>query len=395
MDQTEIRQIQEVMDKAVSSGEVSGVSVKVMKDFREILFTASGYADAEAGRPMAPDTILRLYSMSKPVTGAAVMLLFERGLLDLGEPVSRYFPSFESQTYVCAGGTAPVKRPVLIHDLLSMTSGLPYSGESAAGLGAAALFDEAVSRMGTDREMTTAEFASRLGSNPLEFSPGEHFLYGTSADVLGAVVEAVSGMKFGDFLKRELFEPLEMPDTGFYVPPEKQGRLSKAYTRRPDGSLECYTGNHLAINNRYDTPPAFESGGAGLTSTLEDYSHFARMLLENGSYCGHRILKEETVRFFTQSRLLPWQQEDFQRNWPGLVGYSYGNLMRSLAEQRSALMLTTPREYGWDGWLGTYFSNHPAGRMTFLLGIQMTDAGTTPLTRKIRNMVLSGGLHEQ
>ena len=136
------------------------------------------------------------------------------------------------------------------------------------------------------------------------------------------------------------------------------------------------------------TLPAFQSGGAGLVSTLKDYANFGTMLLNGGSFKGRQILEPEIVRYFTQGTLQPWQQESLSRGWGGLEGYSYGNLMRVMKDPSKAIMYTTLGEYGWDGWLGPYFSNHPGCNITFLAGIQLTDAGTTPTVRKLRNVVL-------
>lgn len=205
---------------------------------------------------------------------------------------------------------------------------------------------------------------------------------------MGAVIEAASGMRFGEFLQKEFFEPLGMKDTDFYVPKEKQGRLVKVYEKTPEG-LVCYCGNHLAIKNSGDTLPAFESGGAGLFSTLDDYAKFAEMLLGQGSYKGKQILSPQTVRSLTGGKLMPWQQTVLESTWDGLSGYTYGNFMRVAAEPAWTLMRTSVGEYGWDGWLGAYFCNSPADRLTMLLTIQLKDAGTTELTRRIKNVVWS------
>lgn len=378
-----------VLERAVAAKEVAGANVLVLRDGKTLFSLQSGYADIENQKPMAQDSILRLYSMSKPITGAAVMLLFERGLIDLTDPICKYLPGFSDQTCLADGREVPVPRQTTIHDLLFMTSGLSYGGDSVAGQAAFRVFEELIDRMDGDNPMTTLEFANRVGKNPLEFAPYSHFMYGTSADVLGAVVEVVSGLSFGQFLERELFEPLEMPDTGFYVPADKQHRLSNVYRRTGQG-FERFTYHHLGINIAMDCPPAFESGGAGLVSTLGDYAHFASMLLSGGCYKGRQILQPATVRYFTTGSLQPWQQEDLARNWGGLEGYSYGNLMRVMKDPSLAIMQTTMGEYGWDGWLGPYFSNHPDIGLTILVGMQLTDAGTTPVVRKLRNVILSG-----
>lgn len=377
-----------VMEHAVDAGEVAGINLLVLVHGSPVLSLQSGYADLEQKIPMAPDTIMRLYSMSKPITAAAVMLLMERGLVDLNDPVSRYLPTFCNQTFVKEDALVPAVRQMTVHDLLFMTSGLSYGSESAAGQATLDVFSDMDRRLLGASPMSTREFADRIGSNPLEFEPSSSFAYGVSADILGALVEVISGKSFADFLQEEFFIPLEMADTGFWVPAEKRARLSTVYQKSENG-FQRYTGNHLGIINAMDRLPAFQSGGAGLASTLEDYSHFAAMLLAGGNYKGRQLLQPETVRYFTQGSLQPWQQETLSRNWGGLEGYSYGNLMRVMKEPSRAIMYTTPGEYGWDGWLGPYFSNHPDCGITFLSGLQLTDAGTTPVVRKLRNTILT------
>lgn len=185
----------------------------------------------------------------------------------------------------------PTVRPVRICDLLNMTSGLMYGGDvtSVCSMETEKLFDRIKEHLYLEDAMTTQEVANRLGLIPLQFQPGESFQYGTSADVLGAVIEVISGKTFGEFLKEEFFEPLDMEDTAFYVPENKQERLAKVYQRTEQG-LELYTENHLGIMNAMKQVPAFESGGAGLVSTLDDYAKFAAMLLQEGSYQGKQIL---------------------------------------------------------------------------------------------------------
>lgn len=381
--------IQHLMDNAVASGDVAGVNLLVLHNGKELLYAQSGFADLQKQAPIRKDSIFRLYSMSKPVTAAAVMILMERGIIDLADCVSQYLPGFSGQMVAEADHLVPVKRSATIRDLLSMASGLPYSGPDCAGSAAEAAFEELKRRMDSDSPIDTVSFANQLGSLPLSFHPGDHFMYGTSADILGAVVEVASGMHFGEFLKKELFDPLSMHDTGFYIPEEKQSRRALTYERLSDGSLREFPTNHLGISYSMDKPPAFESGGAGLVSTLPDYARFASMLLNGGSLDGVNILRPSTVRYMTQGSLTPWQQEDFWRGWDGLTGYSYGNLMRVMKDTGMSIMQTTPGEYGWDGWLGAYFSNHPTLGITILLGMQKRDAGTTSLTRKLRNILFS------
>jgi CubicO group peptidase (beta-lactamase class C family) len=244
------------------------------------------------------------------------------------------------------------------------------------------------SRLYGDNPMSTLEFANRLGQGPLSFEPGSFWQYGTSADVLGAIVEAVSGMRYGEFLDKEIFGPLQMKDTGFRLPEEKRTRLAKVYQDDGEGGLKLFTGNHLGIGHQMDLEPAFESGGAGLASTIDDAAKFTTMLMNQGSTNGVQLLQPRTVQYMTTAALSEWQQKGFDM-WHSLEGHSYGNQMRIMKETGKAGMIGSPGEYGWDGWLGAYFTNAPQDRLTILFMIQKRDAGTMAITRKLRNIVFS------
>lgn len=381
-----------VMEKGIKDKQIVGMNLLINKDGQELLYCQAGMADKEQGRYMSRNTIFRLYSMTKPVTAAAAMILMERGLLDLYEPVSSFLPAFGEKKGRRASSGAP-DREIMVLDLLRMTSGLVYPDpETEAGKAAGLVFQEAMDRLYTNQPMCTGELCEKLAEGPLAFEPGNSWRYGTSADVLGAVVEVVSGKRFSEFLREEIFVPLEMRDTDFWVPEEKRNRLAAAYETQQSGknmgSMIPYTGNHLAIRNDMAVPPEYESGGAGLVSTLDDYMKFAQMLLGKGELNGVRILKPETVRYFENGELMPIPQKEFDQ-WIGLDGFSYGNLMRVCKEPSRAGMLARKGEYGWDGWLGTYFANFPNEKMTILMGMQTKDTGTSSLTRKVRNVILA------
>lgn len=389
-----LERLQSIMDQAVEEKFIAGASLLVRKNGEEKWFCKSGMADLEKGKSIERDTIFRLYSMSKPVTAAAAMILVERGLLDMGEPVSKFLPGFANQKVAVGNQSVSVKREMNIKDLLCMTSGLSYPNETThAGREAASVFEEIDQALYSDTPMTTQEVANALGGCRLQFQPGEHWMYGSSADILGAVIEVVSGMRFGPFLKKEIFEPLGMTDTGFYVPREKQGRIAKVYENQEGNLVEVKT-NHLGIRYSLDEEPAFQSGGAGLVSTLDDYAKFAQMLLNGGILGTTRILKPQTVHFLTRGKLTARQQEDFERDWEQFMGYTYGNLMRVLERPGQTWAMGFEGEYGWDGWLGAYFCNDPKNQATFLLMYQLVHAGTTTFTRKIRNVVNTGLMEE-
>ena len=378
--------LHELLEQAVMDSQIAGANLLVYGHGGELAYTEAGYADTASRKAYRRDTIARIYSMTKPITAAAAMVLMERGQLDLGQNVAEILSAFRQLQVWEHGKKVPARRNLLIKDLLNMTSGLAYPGEDESGKEVASVFEEIDQRLYSNKPLDTLEITQRLEKCGLAFHPGQQWMYGSSADVLGAVIEQVSGLRFGDFLHWELFEPLGMADTDFYVPPEKQHRLAEVYERSEQGMKRCVT-NNLGIRYTQDVPPAFESGGAGLVSTIDDYAKFARMLLNHGKHEGQQILKPETVRYMTTGKLLPWQQESLWRSWDSMAGYGYGNLMRVMEEPGMALCNTWKGEYGWDGWLGTYFCNSPENGVTILLFCQRKDAGTMELTRKIRNVI--------
>ena len=376
-------QVTACLERTVENHEAAGINLLINRDGEEFCYAQAGYADIAAGKPVARDSIFRLYSQSKPITAAAVMILADRGEIDFADGVDRYLPGFANPRVIRPDGSVvPALRAPWILELLTMTAGLSYPDADPAGQAAARVFEEDHAQILAGGGMDTLEFCNRLGEQPLAFEPGTHWRYSTCADILGAVVEAVSGKRFGQFLQEELFGPLGMKDTDFWVPEEKRDRLVKCYRRIP-GGLEEFSSLHLAVG-RYDRPPAFESGGAGLVSTLDDYAAFAAMLLNGGVYGGKRLLSPAAVRFLTAPRLSPEVRTDL---WDSLSGYNYGCLVRSCDRPGSLNVFGEEGEYGWDGWLGTYFINIPGQRITFLLNQNAPDTGTAGVTRKCRNLL--------
>ena len=378
-------QITDILAAAVENRECAGINVLVRRHGEEVLYTQAGMADIAEGRLIQRDSIFRLYSQSKPVTAAAVMILVERGLIDLMDGVDKFLPGFRNPRVVDERGCiTKAWRAPWIMELLGMTAGVVYPDVDPVGQYAARVFDDAHAQIRAGGGIPTVEFMNRLGEQPLAFQPGTHWRYSTCADVLGAVVEVVSGKRFGDFLREELFTPLEMEDTGFWVPESKRERFVTCYERGENG-LTPWTGMNLACGV-YDRDPAFESGGAGLVSTLEDYSHFADMMLSGGVWNGKRILSPASVKFLTTPQLSDNVRKDL---WDSLNGYSYGKLCRVCVEPEKVAGLALQGEYGWDGWLGSYYSNFPNEGMTLLSMQNTTNTGTSTVVRKVRNALFA------
>ena len=370
-----------LLQKEIDEGRANGVSALVLHKGKELYYYDYGYADKENETPMKRDTIIRLYSMSKPITAAAVMILVERGELDLCDPVSKYICEYKNQKVWTKDGLVLAERENTIWDLLNMISGIPYPDPShEPGIQMGVVLQELIKRRKQKEYVDTLAYAKAIATVPLCFTPGERWLYGYSADILGAIVEVVSGMKYGEFLKKEIFEPLEMKDTGFFVPKEKKHRFAKNYKFDENGGLQPYDDSHLG--EYYEEDVAFESGGAGLVSTIDDYSHFATMLIQKGVYNGKRILGKKTVEFMTQNRLTKEQRVSLV--WDSVQGYGYGCLMRVLLDQGVAKTNAPLGEFGWDGWTGNYVTMAPEDELVILYFMQRCDAGMTEVVRKVR-----------
>lgn len=378
----------EVMDEIIRSnienGEIAGANVLLIQHGRELYYNSLGFADKEAKLPMTRDTIFRIFSMTKPVTAVAVLMLAERGKLDLFDNVSKYIPEFADMKVWREDGTLlPLEREIQIMDLMTMTSGVPYPDtdcEPARQMDQ--LFKNIKSDLENGHPTDTLTYCRKIASVPLCFQPGSGWRYGLSADILGGIVEVVSGKSFGRFLAEEIFEPLGMKDTGFIVPEEKRHRFATNYKwNEYKKCLEPFTQNHLGLEG-YGQDVVFESGGAGLVSTIDDYCRFSKMLLHGGTFNGVRILGRKTVALMSTNYLNQEQIKGY--NWDFLQGYGYGCLTRVMVNPGLAGSNGSIGEFGWDGWTGNYFLLDPAEDMILLYFIQRCETGTTPIVRKLR-----------
>lgn len=366
-----------------------GAAICIIKDGKEVYRNEYGEADKENHIPMERNSIFRCYSMTKPVTAVAVMTLVEKGVIALSDPVSNFIPSFKNQTVLTEKGYVPAKREVVIQDLLNMTAGLTYPDASfPAGKEMQNMIDKYYADVEAGNPISTYDLAVLIGEQPLEFQPGEGWRYSFCADVLGAVIEVVTGKTYGEYLKETIFEPLGMTETDFYVPIEKQNRFMQNYQYMPETqTMEPCTWQHLGLTYMHKKKPLFESGGAGLVSTIDDYSKFVNMMLGKGTLGNVRILGRKTVEIMTRNNLTPKQLEMY--DWDTIKGYGYGNLMRVMMDVPASQSFGSESEFGWDGWLGSYVAMDPKENLAIIYVIQKCGGNGYRDIQVIRDIVYS------
>jgi CubicO group peptidase (beta-lactamase class C family) len=384
---------QTIKSRYVESGLIPGALTLVWRRGETVHLGLSGVTDLERGTAMREDAIFRIYSMTKPVTSVAALMLLEEGKLGLDDFVHRYIPGFEHLT-VFSGGNLdagflgqPTARPMKVIDLMRHTSGLTYGFLGRTNLDAAyaklklAEFDT----MGGLPAMI-----AQLERLPLEFSPGTAWNYSVSSDVLGYLVEKISGQSFGAFVRQRILQPLGMNDTDFHVPTEKQSRLASCYYAKA-GKLLLYDDGQKST---YAKPPALESGGGGLAGTAADYLRFCRMLLGGGVLGDVRLLSPKTVSLMTMNHL-PGGKEMTELmpsttmfNESGYSGVGFGLGVSVTVNLRHAGLPGTVGEYSWGGAAGTYFFCDPKEDLAVVF---MTQVLASPdrirLRRDLRTLV--------
>jgi CubicO group peptidase (beta-lactamase class C family) len=374
-----------LLDSFVQKGP-AGCSLRIAQRGETLYEHCVGYADLETKKPLEPDTLFRIFSMSKLFTCTAALILFERGLYLLNDPLEAYLPEFKNpQVYrhTDRGSlyTSPAARPIRVKDLFTMSSGLAYpDGSLETGRQMEQALKELNAKAVVGEKVDIRTLAKALAAIPLAFDPGTHWLYSMSHDVLGAFVEVVSGKKFGQFMQEEIFDPLGLKDTFFRIPQEKKHRLSSAYERAQDGTLTKM--NDLDAN--YQPDAILEMGGAGLISSLGDYSRFAQVLAR-GELNGVRLLSPGTVAMMATNHLSPQQLADY--DWPYLEGFGYGLGVRVLMDKASSGSNSNIGEFGWNGFLGTIAVIDPKEQLTAVYMQQMTPSTEDYHMSRIRNVL--------
>jgi len=373
-----LERVSRVMQGYVDEGELSGVVTLIFRKGRVAHFETFGLADLEKKRPMARDAIFRIFSMSKPITSVAVMMLFEEGRFQLNDPVARFIPAL-GETKVFAGETATgidtltQKRPITIRHLLMHTSGITYRSS-----------DHPVERLyeaaGLYESRDLADVVGKRAKLPLMHQPGAAWNYGMSTDVLGYLVEVVSGKPFGEFLESRIFAPLGMHDTGFQVPEEKLGRFVEAYSIGKDKRLVRDTDAYM--NERY-LEGRLHLGGEGLVSTTADYLRFARMVLHGGEVDGVRLLGRKTVELMCANHL---RGEEITSSWAKGPGFAFGLGFGVVKDFALSGDLRSEGSVSWDGYGGTSFWVDPEEGLVAIMMNQTYPLGSHPAYRQFKQL---------
>ncbi len=376
-----LERIGTAVQRSIDDKRIAGAVTLVVRHGKVAWFKSQGMIDREAGKAMRPDAMFRICSMSKPITSVAVMILYEEGKFLLDDPVSKYLPEFKNPKVLVkpASGepySIPATREITIRDLLRHTSGLTYNWNGNLG----AMYEKADVASGLlQYDGTIGDSVKRLAGLPLLFNPGDRFEYSLGVDVLGRLVEVVSGMPLDEFFRARIFEPLGMKDTYFYPPENKLDRLATAYTYYPDKGLNRFPDTPIregtfVYSADYPArgPKKLFSGGAGLVSTAVDYARFCQMMLDDGKAGNTRLLSRKSVELMTSDSLGKISPDQ------GFgLGFGIEGIKASLSE------LGSPGEYNWGGFFYTGFSIDPKEQMIVIFMAQLHPTGDLTLDHEV------------
>lgn len=388
--QSRLDRIRPVMQRYIDRGEIAGILTLVARRGQVVHCETVGMADIEAGRPMRTDTLFRIYSMTKPITSVAVLMLMEEGALRLTDPIARFLPAFTDTRVWQAprGETAEYRlatRPITILHLLTHTSGLCYGMETGDPIDT--LYKQNIwDSLGTEPGQTLETFVNKIAQLPLANQPGEAFRYSLATDVLGLLVQVASGIPFEQFIRERILAPLGMIDTDFYVPSEKRERFAALYGLRSSGDDPTAISALPRIDSpghRYEQLPSCPMGGSGLVSTAGDYLRFARMLLDRGEYEGVRLLGRKTAEWMRMNHLpdgVPCLDD------PAL-GFGLGVYVIQDAIRAQRFQPASTGNLGWTGAASTEFFIDPEEDMIGIVMLQSMPFWAYPVASDFRAMV--------
>ena len=388
-------------EKYIQNGKLAGIQTLVARKGKVVHFKSTGLRDVENNKKIEKDTIFRIYSMTKPITSVALMQLFEQGLFQLADPVSKFLPEFKNPKVFLSGSyphfmTSPAEREITIRDLLTHTAGLTYGFHYRTNV------DHAYRKVWSGHRgdntdfsfppLDLENFSKSIASLPLEFSPGDKWNYSVATDICGRLVEVLSDMTLDAYFSKYIFKPLKMKDTSFYVPKNKLSRFAACYERTPKEYLKLQDSGDA--KSGYSSMPLHLSGGGGLVSTTEDYFNFCQMLLNGGLFEGKRLLSRKTIELMTSNHL-PGNQDMVTMGSEGSfseirykgVGFGLGfGVNIDLADTQNSGSVGS---YNWGGAASTFFWVDPKEELICILMTQLMPSGYYPIRMQMQSMVYS------
>jgi CubicO group peptidase (beta-lactamase class C family) len=382
----------------LDTGRLPHAQVLVSRNGEIVHFSSQGAARDGSDRAIDEGSIFRIASMTKPITSVGFMMLVEQGLVALDTPLAQVLPEFKDVgVYVGGGGSAPFmtrppSEPIRMVDLLRHTSGLTYGFQNRSNIDAAyrASKADAGPVENWHGEADLDDFVREFGKLPLEFSPGEAWNYSVSIDVLGAVIQRVSGLPLDRYFEERIFAPLRMRDTGFHVPADKADRLTDCFTLGPDGKRVVYDRGEASV---WAQPPKLLSGGGGLVSTALDYHRFCRMLGNGGELDGARLLGRKTLELMTlnhlpgRSDLATMSRSMFSETQNAGIGFGLGFAVTQ--EPAKAMIPGSPGEHYWGGMFTTAFFVDPVERLHMVFMTQLSPSWIYPIRRELKTLIYS------
>ncbi|MCX7200834.1 MAG: serine hydrolase [Burkholderiales bacterium] len=378
-------------EKYIATGKLPCAQVQVLRRGEVVHEAVMGQADRERQVALTRDAVYRIYSMTKPITSLAFMMLVEEGKVALDDPVTRFIPEWKNLGVYSAGTgpwvTTPTARPMQMVDLLRHTSGLTYGFQMRTNVDAAYRTLKVADR---DRSLDVTRFVDELSRLPLEFSPGDAWNYSISTDVLGVLIERITGNPFQDELKSRIFDPLQMHETSFVVREDQAERFAACYLPTPQGGMNLLDDPKKSA---FLKSPTFYSGGGGLVSTADDYMKFCRMLLAGGEANGHRLISPSTLRLMTANHLpggkdlTALSRSLFSESTNAGVGFGLGFAV--VFDPVSTMVPSSPGEYYWGGAASTAFWIDPVEDIAVVFMTQLLGSSTYPVRRELRTLVYS------
>lgn len=379
---TRLNRVNDLMNRYVESGKLAGIVTCLARRGRIFHRELFGYQNIESKTPLVHDSIFRIYSMTKPITSVALMMLYEEALFNLTDPVSQFIPAFaDTKVWRADGKLESPNSPITVQDLLRHTAGLSYGVFEDSKSPVDKMYDEADL---FDTAITLTEMVNRIANLPLLYHPGEQWHYSVATDVAGFLVEVLSGKPLGDFMQEKIFDPLQMVDTSFHIDPAKLDRFCTLYGKTEESDFGVLD---TPEKSEFLPPVALQCGGSGLISTIPDFLNIAQCLMNKGELNGNRLLGPKTVELMTVNHLKPSLMPIAFEGTEPMLGMGFGLGFGVMVDAALSGVMGSFGDYSWGGHAETYFWNDPREELIAIFMTQYLPSQTYPIRKEFRTVV--------